>query len=138
MRRNLLFTPYKIIILIIFLIISCFIIYNILPIEIKYYYEIKIGNKIVNELNNYYSINNTYPIGFDLTKENSNEHDWKTNEEIYRKAFLGYDKIFDGMTQRPFYERLGDEYLLVYIYSFDPPYLFFYSKTNKWEYSVPP
>ena len=111
--------------IILFLLFVMYIILIIfLPIQIKYFSEIKRGNKIIKELENYYYINKKYP----------EENDWRTIENIYRNTFLKNNIEFNGMTIQPYYFRIHNDYVLEYIMGFDPPYLYYYSKIKEWRY----
>ncbi|MDR0320524.1 MAG: hypothetical protein LBI28_03405 [Treponema sp.] len=118
--------PVRTYLLLLVLIIICFfIVYNVLPIKIKYYDLINNGNKIVAELEIYYELNKKYP----------EEFDWEAIETIYRKTFFGDNKEFNETTQ-PWYNKNNDDYVLHYFSSFDGPYLFYSSKNKKWDYGV--
>jgi hypothetical protein len=107
-------------------IVALFAIYILLmiflPYQILYSDDIKKGNKIVNELDIYYNINNKYP----------EENDWETLNNIYIKAFL--DDNLKLESTRPYYYRAGNEYFLIYHLGFDPPDLLYCSKTKEWVY----
>ena len=118
----------KILLVFILILITIHFIYVFfVPFQIKMYREIEIGNKIIIEINNYFSENEKYP----------EDNDWKTIEYIYRSTFLNSEIEFNESTQ-PYFKRINNEFILQYIYGFDPPYLFYFSKTNEWEYGYPP
>jgi len=114
------------------LFIIIFFIYKYLPFNIKYAELIKKGNNIINELEIYYSLNNEYPNGYDIFKENHNlnEDDILIIEEIYSKSLINYN--YNLMTTKPFYYRRGDNYILLYTFGFDPPELYYFSGTREW------
>jgi hypothetical protein len=94
-----------------------------LPFSIKYHTEISKGRKIINEIDKYFELNQKYP----------NEYDWDIIEKIYRNSFLK-DEVDFNESIKPYYQNVGDEYVLVYTYGFDEPHLWYYSKSKKWEY----
>ena len=105
--------------------ICFFIIYHFVSsVAINRDREIEIGNEIIFELHSYFLDNGKFPDDIYII------------ENIYKKVFSLND--VDLMTTRPFYRSLGDEFILEYIYGFDPPYLFYYSKNGVWEYGFPP
>ncbi|MDR0721214.1 MAG: hypothetical protein LBF75_00265 [Treponema sp.] len=88
----------------------------------KYYKKINNGNKIVNEIESYYEINNIYP----------NDTNWAIIESIYKKTILK-NKEFDESTQ-PYYQNNDGGYILYYVFGFDEPYLVYSNKNKKWKY----
>jgi hypothetical protein len=114
----------KMFILIVFIVfIFGLVIFQLLPIQLKYYSKINRGTKIIEELDIYYKINGLYP----------HESNWLTIENIYRKSFLKDNEEFNEATQ-PYYSNKNNEYTLHYVFGFDPPYLFYSSITKKWRY----
>ena len=113
-------------------IVSIFILFYLLPIEIKYKNLIETGNKIIKELDIYYSDNNMYP-----DREILSDNYYKTIEDIYRRA-LQDDNIKYLDAALPTYYKKNDEYLLIFPFGMDPPELFYYSVTKKWQYGIAP
>ena len=111
-------------------IISIFIFNNFLPIEIKYKNLIETGNRIIKELDIYYSINNFYP-----DRDILNENYYKTIEDIYGRA-LQDDNIKYLDAALPTYYKKNNEYLLIFPFGIDSPELFYYSATKKWQYGI--
>ena len=94
-----------------------------LPFKIRYSKLISDGNKIINELDKYYSINKKYP----------EETDRETLNTIYREAFS--DSSFNIIeSTQPYYYKKGGQYMLIYHFGFDPPDLFYYSNIKEWQY----
>jgi hypothetical protein len=105
--------------------IMAIVVYNSLPFQIKYFNKIITGTKIIEELDNYYVLNGKYP----------NENDFRIIEKIYRKSFLKNNIEFDISIQ-PYYYNKGSEYILAFIFGFDGPDLFYYSRTKEWKYGI--
>jgi hypothetical protein len=79
--------------------------------------------KVVKELDNYFNINGEYP----------DEKSYDIIEKLYRNSFLKDDIAFDESTE-PYYYNVGNEYILIYHFGFDPPDLFYNSKTKEWKF----
>lgn len=92
------------------------IIYHHLPFQIKYKSEIKFGNKLIEKIETFRLQNDSIP----------HSNDW----EILHSFGFEHTESF-----LPIYEKINkSDYLLLYCWGFDPPWLFYYSKTKKWEY----
>lgn len=109
----------KIVIILISIILFIFlfgIIYFHLPFKIKYRTEIKFGNQLVEKIEIFRLKNDSIP----LTEDRKILHS------------LGFENTENFL---PIYQKINaKDYLLVYCWGFDPPWLFYYSKTKKWEY----
>ena len=92
-----------------------------LSIKYKYRSEIKRANVYIENLKNYQKKNGVMP----------NENDWKTLD------ILNPIKPFNE--SKPQYDKVGKkDFILTFVQGFDPPYLFYDSRTNIWKYDFPP
>ena len=120
---------YILLIIIPIIFILCFIMYNLLPIEIRYSKEIERGNLLIDGIEKYYQANNFYPI----INFNNGKYEWKILKTIYYNTILKNNEEFSEATQ-PYYESNGKEYRIHYVFGFDGSYLFYSSDYKKWEY----
>ncbi|UOE37336.1 hypothetical protein [Chryseobacterium oryzae] len=101
------------------IIVLSFIVYWNLPIEITYHSEIKKGNTIVENIEDYKK--NSYKL-----PEND---DWQTLEQ------LGLEK---DQADKPIYQKYDTEnYELYYPDQLGGPYLIYISKEKKWSIDYP-
>ncbi|MBA5628284.1 hypothetical protein [Moheibacter lacus] len=111
---------YLILGLIIALLLGIIIWFN-LPIELKYKSEIEYGNSLIDNIKKYKGENQKLP----------EEGDWKTLKNLH----FNFNEI--GSTIPEYILINDEEFELVFVEGFDPPYLFYNSKTNKWNYDFP-
>ena len=126
---------------IIILLLTVILFWIFMPFEIKYSDRIEMGNKIVKELDNFYTTNKKYPYSYDIRGKFAPPYDIEESDpdvltNIYRKALLN-DNIVYWEYPLPIYYMADKEYILIYHFGFDPPDLFYYSKTKKWLYDFP-
>ncbi|EJL70064.1 hypothetical protein [Chryseobacterium populi] len=106
-----------IIVSILLLIVIAFTVYWNLPIEMTRKSDIKFGNELIGNIENY---EKTY-------KKLPENNDWKTLEK------LGFKKEEDMMMLKPEYKTDNNAtYELIYTDGFDGPYLIWNSKEKKW------
>lgn len=87
-----------------------------LPFEVTRCSDIKWGNKLIAEIENYKLAYKHLP--------RTNDH--KTLER------LGFDEI------QPIYEKINkNEYQIIFLAGFDPPYLYYNSEERVWKYDFP-
>lgn len=109
-----------ILILFFFAILLIGVICYYVPFEIQYRKEIRLGNQLIEQIENFRLQNDSIP----------EENDYKSLKS------LGFDLEY-GLAAM--YTKLNKtDYIIAYYWGFDPPYLFYYSKTKKWEYGVVP
>lgn len=92
-----------------------------LPFEYKYKAEINYGNSLVKNIEQYKIENKKLP----------EEGDWETIKE------LNFDFNELGTTSPEYVLINENEFELVFVEGFDPPYLFYNSKEEKWKYDFP-
>lgn len=107
-----------IILMIVLIVISITIYWN-LPIEITRNSDIEFGNKIIQNIENYQKTNHQLP----------SDNDWQTLEK------LGLKK--DESEKLSYTSDENGNYELVYLDSFDGPYLIWNSKERKWTIDFP-
>lgn len=101
------------------ILIILYIIWLCLPFKINRYSDIKLGNKIISQIEDYRKVNG-------LPESN----DW----EILKK----FDFIDHSNFLEPEYEKLNDnEYQLVFVEGFDGPYLLWNSIEKEWKIAQP-
>jgi len=92
------------------------VVYCHLPFQIKYRSEIKFGNQLIEKIENFRKQNDSIP---------------QTTDYVILQSF-GF-KLDEGFL--PFYQKINStDYILTYCWGFDPPWLYYYSKTQKWDY----
>lgn len=90
-------------------------IYTSLPIHIKYYFQIKHGNTLIDNINNYQK-------AFGKLPENQ---DYQTLEKLQFNSNNNYTQ--------PEYQKISEmDYKLTYIKGFDCPYLMWSSQHQEW------
>lgn len=97
-----------------------FVVYRNLPFEITRKSDIKIGNKLIENINSYQNKNKILP----------KNDDWKTLEKLgFKIEMLG---------TKPSYEsNQNGEYELAFLEGFDGPYLMWNSKEKRWKIDFP-
>ena len=101
--------------IILILILSGVICYH-LPFEIRYRSAINFGNELIVNIENYRKENNSIP---------------ETNDDKILET-LGFES---EMSFLPQYHKINTtDYMLLYCWGFDPPWLYYYSKTKEWDY----
>lgn len=107
-------------ILLISLLLITWILYIKLPVSITRKADIKFGNELAQKIDNEYL----------RTKKLPKNNDWETLKK------LGFK--FNDEVCTPAYSKINNnEYELIYIEGFDPPYLLYNSKTKKWDNGFP-
>ena len=87
-----------------------------MPFQIKYRSKIKFGNQLVERIENFRIQNGSIPK--------------TTDYEILQLFGFENDESF-----LPIYQKINaTDYKLIYCWGFDPPWLYYYSKTKKWDY----
>ena len=114
MNRNI-----KIFFLVIIALIILSIIWLKLPISINRHSDIKLGNKIIEQIETYRKVNGL-----------PDSNDWETLKNF---GFIDHIDFLE-----PEYQKLNDNhYQLIYIIGFDGPYLMWTSKEKKWKVDQP-
>ena len=91
-------------------------IYFHLPFQIKYRSEIKFGNELVEKIEKFRTQNDSIPQ--------------TTDYEILQS--FGFENNENFL---PTYQKINTtDYMLIYSWGFDPPWLYYFSKTKKWNY----
>ena len=91
-------------------------IYYHLPFQIKYRSEIKFGNKLIEKIEEFRMQNNSIPR--------------TTDYEVLQSFGFEHNEVF-----LPIYQKINTtDYMLIYSWGFDPPWLYYFSKTKKWNY----
>lgn len=112
--------PKKLIITLLILLLIAVLVFFNLPLEKRRAHDIRFGNKLIVNIENYQSRFGHLPRNWD----------WKTLEE------LGF-KI-NRIGTEPDYIRINDnEYQLTFLDSFDGPYLLYNSTEKKWKKDFP-
>ncbi len=102
---------------IIFAGIASLVIYWNLPWQIKYKSEINFGNQLIEKIEKFRLTNASIP----------QTDDWQTLKT------LGF-KITENESWEPQYQKINEtDYMIINVWNFDPPYLYYYSKTKEWE-----
>lgn len=104
----------KVVLFILILIFLVIVWYN-LPLSILYYSEIKKGNQLIENVEQYQEMYQTLPAG----------NDWKLLKE------LGFE--IEMLGTNPSYIRNGSDFEIVYLEGFDGPYLLWNSKERIWK-----
>lgn len=99
----------------ILVIIGLIIVWILLPTTLKYHKEITLGNKFIDNIKKYHERNGRLP----------DENQWDSLAKL--NPLKPYETFY------PEYRRLdSNNFELTYIEGFDPPYLQYDTKTNKW------
>lgn len=86
-----------------------------LPIEIRYYNKIRLGNQFVENIQQYHTHYGKLP----------DEDDWNTLPKL--NPFHPYEAFY------PEYRKIDEQHFtLTFVEGFDPPYVRFTTKTGKW------
>ena len=101
---------------IIFSLILIGLVYYHLPFQIKYRSEIKFGYQLIEKIEEFRLKNNSIP----------ETEDWQTLQSFGFKNDMGFLPIYDKIN--------ATDYRLIYCWGFDPPWLYYFSTTKKWEY----
>jgi hypothetical protein len=99
-----------------FALIIAVVIYCKLPFYLKYGREIKFGNELIANIEKFRTENDSIP----------NSNDW----EVLKSFGFPVE-----MEQLPIYNKVNrTDYVVIYCWGFDPPWLFYRSDTKQWKY----
>ena len=101
---------------IILILILISVVFYHLPFQKKYRSEIKFGNQLIEKIENFREQNDSIP---------------QTTDYVVLRSF-GFELNESFLPQ---YQKINTtDYILIYCWGFDPPWLYYYSKTKKWNY----
>jgi hypothetical protein len=88
-----------------------------LPWQMKYKSEISYGNQLIEKLEKFRLQNDYIP----------HTDDWQTLKTLDFK-------ITESEGWQPMYQKINEiDYIIINVWNFDPPYLYYCSKTKEWE-----